>query len=104
MSTPILLEPVVDLNVTVPEEYTGDVMGDLSGRRGKIGGMKPSGKNQVVSAKVPESEVQSYATTLRSMTQGRGFYTKAFSHYEPVPAEIARKIIESHKKEENQAA
>lgn len=100
MASPILLEPVVELKVTVPEEYTGDIMGDLSSRRGKIGGMSPSGKNQTITAKVPEAEVQNYSTTLRSLTQGRGFYTKAFSHYEPVPAELAKKIIEAHKKEE----
>jgi elongation factor G len=97
MSSPILLEPVVDLKVTVPEEYTGDIMGDLSSRRGKIGGMNPSGKYQTISAKVPESEVSNYSTTLRSLTQGRGFYTKVFSHYEPVPAEVAKKIIEASK-------
>lgn len=99
-ASPILLEPVVNLSVTVPEEYTGDIMGDLSSRRGKIGGMNPNGKNQTITAKVPEAEIQNYSTTLRSLTQGRGFYTKTFSHYEPVPIEIAKKVIESHKKEE----
>ena len=97
MASPILLEPVVDLKVTVPDEYTGDIMGDLSSRRGKIGGMEPAGKYQTISAKVPEAEVQTYSTTLRSLTQGRGFYTKTFSHYEPVPAEQARKIIDASK-------
>ncbi|NLD93426.1 MAG: elongation factor G [Fibrobacter sp.] len=96
MSSPILLEPVVDLEVTVPEEYTGDIMGDLSSRRGKIGGMTPSGKMQTISAKVPEVEVATYSSALRSLTQGRGFYTKKFSHYEPVPGELARKIIDTH--------
>jgi elongation factor G len=96
MASPILLEPVVDLEVTVPEEYTGDIMGDLSSRRGKIGGMTPSGKMQTISAKVPEVEVATYSSTLRSLTQGRGFYTKKFSHYEPVPGELARKIIDAH--------
>jgi len=104
MASPILLEPVVDLKVSVPEEYTGDIMGDLSSRRGKIGGMNPIGKYQTISAKVPEAEVQNYSTTLRSLTQGRGFYTKAFSHYEPVPGELAKKIIETHKKEEEVTA
>ena len=97
MASPILLEPVAELQVTVPEEYTGDIMGDLSSRRGKIGGMAPSGKAQTIIAKIPEVEVQNYSTTLRSLTQGRGFYTKSFSHYEPVPGELARKIIEAHK-------
>jgi elongation factor G len=99
MASPILLEPVVDLKVTVPEEYTGDIMGDLSSRRGKIGGMDLNGKYQVINAKIPEAEIQTYAATLRSLTQGRGFYSKKFSHYEPVPAELARKIIEVSKVE-----
>jgi len=99
MSSPILLEPVVDMTITVPEEYTGDIMGDMSSRRGKIGGMNPSGKYQVITAKVPEAEIMTYSTTLRSLTQGRGFYTKKFSHYEQVPAELAKKIIEHSKKE-----
>ncbi len=96
MATPILLEPVTELKVTVPEEYTGDIMGDLSSRRGKIAGMEQVGKFETITAKVPEAEVQSYSSTLRSLTQGRGFYTKTFSHYEPVPNELAKKIIESH--------
>ncbi len=99
MASPILLEPVVDLKVTVPEEYTGDIMGDLSSRRGKIGGMDLNGKYQVINAKIPEAEIQTYAATLRSLTQGRGFYSKKFSHYEPVPAELAKKVIEVHKVE-----
>ncbi len=96
MASPILLEPVVDLMVKVPDEYTGDIMGDLSSRRGKIGGIVSAGKSQIISAKIPEAEIQNYSTTLRSLTQGRGFYNKKFSHYEPVPAELARKIIETH--------
>ena len=103
MCNPILLEPVVDMAITVPEEYTGDIMGDMSSRRGKIGGMNQTGKYQVITAKVPEAEVMSYSTTLRSMTQGRGFYTKKFSHYEQVPAELAKKIIEFSKTESVQA-
>lgn len=99
MASPILLEPVVDLKVTVPEEYTGDIMGDLSSRRGKIGGMDLNGRYQVINAKIPEAEIQTYAATLRSLTQGRGFYSKRFSHYEPVPAELAKKVIEVHKVE-----
>ena len=100
MASPILLEPVVELKVTVPVEYTGDIMGDLSSRRGKVGGMEePVGKLQTITAKVPEAEVQSYSSTLRSLTQGRGFYSKTFSHYEQVPAEQAKKIIEAHQAE-----
>ncbi len=102
MASPILLEPVVDLAITVPEEYTGDIMGDMSSRRGKIGGMNPAGKYQVITAKVPEAEVMTYSTTLRSLTQGRGFYTKKFSHYEQVPSELAKKIVEQSKQESSQ--
>ncbi|MCF7709273.1 MAG: elongation factor G [Verrucomicrobia bacterium] len=101
---PILLEPVDNLRVTVPDKYTGDVMGDISSRRGKISGMEPEGKNQTINAKVPEAEVQNYAQALKSITQGRGFYTKSFSHYDPVPAENAKKIIEASKKHEEVAA
>jgi elongation factor G len=98
-ASPILLEPIVDLKVTVPEKYTGDVMGDLSSRRGKISGMEPDGRYQAIAAKVPEAEILNYSQALRSITQGRGFYTKSFSHYEPVPLELAKKIIEAAKKE-----
>jgi elongation factor G len=98
-ASPILLEPIVDLKVTVPDKYTGDVMGDLSSRRGKISGMEPDGKYQTIIAKVPEAEIQNYSQALRSITQGRGFYTKTFSHYDPVPSELSKKIIEASKKE-----
>ncbi len=102
MASPILLEPICDLTVTVPEEYMGDVMGDLSSRRGKIGGMSPEGKYQVIKAKIPEAEIQNYSPSLRSITQGRGIYTKSFSHYDPVPHEVTQKVIEesSAKKDE----
>jgi len=104
MAAPILLEPIVDLKVTVPEEYTGDVMGDLSSRRGRIGGMNPDGNFQTISAKVPESEIQTYSQSLRSMTQGRGFYSKIFSHYDPVPGELTNKIIEAGKVKAEQSS
>jgi elongation factor G len=94
---PILLEPIADLKVTLPDEFTGDVMGDLSSRRGKIGGIEPEGKLQTINAKIPEAEVQNYSQALRALTQGRGFFSKTFSHYETVPAEVARKIIEASK-------
>ncbi|MDR2727846.1 MAG: elongation factor G [Chitinispirillales bacterium] len=99
MASPILLEPVVELKVSVPSEYTGDIMGDLSSRRGKIGGMDQAGKLENITAKVPEAEVQNYSSTLRSLTQGRGFYSKTFSHYEQIPAELAKKVIEAHQTE-----
>ncbi|HEX7511615.1 MAG TPA: elongation factor G, partial [Chitinivibrionales bacterium] len=94
---PILLEPITDLKVTLPDDFTGDVMGDLSSRRGKIGGIEPEGKFQSINAKIPEAEVQNYSQALRALTQGRGFFSKSFSHYEAVPAEVARKIIETSK-------
>ncbi|MFW5785136.1 MAG: elongation factor G [Chitinispirillaceae bacterium] len=104
MAHPILLEPVAEVKVTVPVEYTGDIMGDLSARRGKISGMEQVGKLETITAKVPEAEVQGYSSTLRSLTQGRGFYSKTFSHYETVPAEIAKKIIEASDSEHLQEA
>ncbi|RKY61583.1 MAG: elongation factor G [Candidatus Latescibacterota bacterium] len=94
---PILLEPIYEVEVIVPEEYMGDVMGDLSGRRGKILGMEARGPFQVVKALVPLKELYRYSTTLRSITQGRGMHTQRFSHYEQVPQEIAEKIIQEAK-------
>jgi elongation factor G len=81
----------------MPDDFTGDVMGDLSSRRGKISGIEPEGKLQAINAKVPEAEIQNYSQALRALTQGRGFYSKSFSHYEAVPTEVARKIIEASK-------
>jgi elongation factor G len=94
---PILLEPIATMKITVPDDYTGDVMGDLSSRRGKILGMEPDGKYQSINAKVPEAEIQNYSQALRALSQGRGYFSKSFSHYEPVPTEVARKIIEASK-------
>ena len=99
---PILLEPIMTVAITVPDEYTGDVMGDLSSRRGKIGGMEPDGKYQRINAKVPQSEVQNYSQALRSITQGRGFYELEFSHYDPVPGDLTKKIIEQSEKSDNE--
>ncbi len=90
---PVLLEPVYNVEVLVPDEFTGDVMGDLSARRGKIAGMDPEGKHQRIRAAVPQAELYQYSVDLRSMTQGRGVYTMEFSHYEEVPHETAQKII-----------
>ncbi len=95
----ILLEPINEVEVYVPEEYMGDVIGDLNSRRGKIMGMEAMGKIQVVKAMVPEAEMYKYSTSLRSMTQGRGYFTMKFHHYEEVPKEITQKIIEDSKKE-----
>jgi elongation factor G len=90
---PILLEPIYDIEVQVPEEYMGDVMGDISSRRGKIQGMEAEGPFQIIKAKVPLAELHRYSTTLRSLTQGRGVHRRKFSHYEEVPKEAADKII-----------
>ncbi len=90
---PVLLEPIMKVEVTVPEEYMGDVMGDLNSRRGRIEGMEASGGAQIIRAKVPLSEMFGYSTTLRSRTQGRGVFAMELSHYEEVPKNIAEEII-----------
>jgi elongation factor G len=95
---PVLLEPVSEIEVMVPEEYMGDVMGDISGRRGKILGMETEGPFQKIKSLVPMSELHKYSTILRSMTQGRGLYRSKFSHYEEMPRELAEKVIASSDK------
>ena len=95
---PMILEPIYDVMIKVPEEFMGDVMGDISSRRGKISGMDSEGPFQVIKAKVPLAELYKYSTLLRSLTSGRGMYTRHISHYEEVPKEIEMKIIEDHKK------
>ncbi|MBI4548036.1 MAG: elongation factor G [Ignavibacteriae bacterium] len=96
---PILLEPIYEIEVTVPDEYMGDVMGDISSRRGKILGMDSDGSHQIIKALVPLKELYRYSTNLRSMTQGRGIHKQKFDHYEEVPREIMEKIIAEHAKE-----
>jgi elongation factor G len=96
---PILLEPIYELEVLVPDEHMGDIMGDISGRRGKILGMEAEGVNQKIRAQVPLKELYKYANILRSMTQGRGIFRQKFSHYEEVPKEVAEKIIANAQKE-----
>jgi elongation factor G len=90
---PVLLEPIMDVEVVTPDEYLGDVMGDLSSRRGKIGGMTQRSNAQVIGASVPLSEMFGYSTTLRSLSQGRAVYTMQFSHYDEVPREKAKEIV-----------
>ncbi len=97
MANPILLEPVMEVEVVSPSDFLGDVIGDLSSRRGKIGGMTQRGDAQVVAADVPLAEMFGYSTTLRSMTQGRAVYTMQFDHYEEVPKNIAEQIISKAK-------
>lgn len=98
---PVLLEPIMSVEITVPEAFMGDVMGDMNKKRGRILGMEPKGGQQVIRTQVPMAEMFKYAIDLRSMTQGRGSFTSEFSHYEEVPANIAEQVIaESKKKEE----
>ena len=92
---PVLLEPVFKIEVVTPEEFMGDVIGDLNRRRGRIDGMEPRGNTQVVSAVAPLSEMFGYATDLRSMSQGRASYTMQFERYEEVPQHIAEKVVEA---------
>ncbi|WNQ11736.1 elongation factor G [Paenibacillus aurantius] len=94
---PALLEPIMKVEVTVPEEYMGDVMGDLNSRRGRIEGMDSRHGAQIIRAKVPLAEMFGYSTTLRSRTQGRGVYSMEISHYEEVPKSIAEEIIAKNK-------
>jgi elongation factor G len=98
---PVLLEPIGRLEVTVPSANMGDVIGDVNKRRGRVLGMNPvgGGMEQVV-AEVPMAEVHKYATDLRSMTQARGNFTVAFARYEEAPPNVAQKVIESAKKEQ----
>lgn len=96
---PVLLEPVMKVEVVIPEEYMGDIMGDITSRRGRVEGMEARGNAQVVKAMVPLSEMFGYATALRSNTQGRGTFTMHFDHYEEVPKNIADEIIKKNKGE-----
>jgi elongation factor G len=95
----VLLEPIDEVEVYVPESFMGDVIGDLNSRRGKIMGMEGEGKTQKIKALVPEAEMYKYSTSLRSMTQGRGYFDMKFSHYEEVPRDVTQKIVEEAKKE-----
>jgi elongation factor G len=101
---PVLLEPIVNLHITVPESNTGDVLSDLNGKRGKVLGMNPQGALTTIEAQAPLAEVQRYATDLRSMTQGRAYYTMEISHYEEVPAHAAQKVIDASEKEKAAAS
>jgi elongation factor G len=98
---PIILEPIVEVSVTTPDEFMGDVTGDLTSRRGKVMGMDSEGGRTTVKARVPESELYKYASALRSMTQGRGHHSREFKGYEPVPPDQTKLIIAEAKKEED---
>ena len=99
---PIILEPIYNVFIKVPEEYAGSVMGDISSRRGKPQGMDSEGKYTIVKAQVPLKEIHGYSTQLRSMTNGRGTYTISFSHYDPVPGDIQKKIVEEYEASKEQ--
>jgi elongation factor G len=88
-----ILEPQMDVEVVVPSQYVGDVVGDLSGRRGNVGGLFQRNEAQVIAAHVPLKEMFGYATTLRSLTQGRGIYTMQFGRYEVLPKSLADEVI-----------
>ncbi|MEH7402524.1 elongation factor G [Gottfriedia acidiceleris] len=96
---PVLLEPLMKVEVVIPEEYLGDIMGDITSRRGRVEGMEARGNAQVVRAMVPLSEMFGYATSLRSNTQGRGTFSMVFDHYEDVPKSISEEIIKKYKGE-----
>ena len=96
---PVILEPMMKVEVVIPEEYLGDIMGNITARRGRVEGMEARGNSQVVRAMVPLSEMFGYATTLRSATQGRGVFSMVFDHYEEVPKSIAEDIIKKNKGE-----
>jgi elongation factor G len=100
-SSPVLLEPIMDVEVQVPEIYMGDVNRDLNTRRGRVLGMDTANGVQVVRAHVPQAEIFNYATELRSLSGGRGMFKATLDHYEEVPAHVAQKVIEAHKKEDS---
>ena len=97
--SPVLLEPIMKVEIIIPEEYMGDIMGDVTSRRGRVEGMEARGNAQVVRAMVPLAEMFGYATSLRSNTQGRGVFSMVFDHYEEVPKSIADEVIKKNKGE-----
>ena len=99
---PCLLEPILTIEVKVPDEFMGDVMGDISGRRGKILGMDSNGGFQVIKALVPQAELYHYSTTIRSLTGGRGIHSEEFNHYEELPKDLEKKVIAVTQKEDEE--
>jgi len=99
LAKPVLLEPIAELEVVVPEENVGDIIGDLNGRRGRVMGVDALGKSQIVRCQVPLAEVLRYSSDLRSITSGRGQFTMKLDHYEEAPAVVAEKVIAESKKE-----
>ena len=99
---PCLLEPIMNIDVKVPEDYMGDIMGDISGKRGKILGVDSEGSFQVIKAQVPQAELFNYATTIRSLTGGRGLHSEEFSHYEKMPKDLESKVIAAKTKKDEE--
>ena len=99
---PVLLEPIVNVEVEVPETYMGDIIGDMNSKRGRVMGMEPAGRKQIIKAQAPQAEMARYTIDLKSMTQGRGKFRMEFSHYEEVPGQIAEKIIEKARQEKEE--
>ena len=96
---PVLLEPISLVQVVTPDDYMGDVMGDINKRRGRILSMNPVGEEKIIEAEIPLAEMYKYSTDLRSITRSRGRYTYSFERYEEVPPDIAKKVIEAKKAE-----
>jgi len=88
------LEPIMNVEVVVPDEYLGDINGDISSRRGRVQGMEPGDGTQVIKAQVPMAEMDRYSTDLKALTQGKGDYNMGFSHYEPITGKMAENVIE----------
>ncbi|KUG02968.1 translation elongation factor g-related [hydrocarbon metagenome] len=99
---PVLLEPIMNVEIVIPESFMGDIIGDLNSKRGRVQGMEPVGKKQLIKAQVPQAEMARYTIDLKSMTQGRGKFTMEYSHYEEVPAQNADKIIEKARQEKEE--
>jgi elongation factor G len=99
---PVILEPIYNMRIVVPEQFMGDVLGDLNTRRAQVQGMDQERGNSIVTVQVPLAEVQRYSIDLRSLTQGRGYHSIEFSHYQNVPTHIAQQIIQEAKKEKSQ--
>ena len=99
---PVILEPIMTMEITVPSDMVGDVIGDINSRRGKVLGMKPMGASQIVQAQVPLAEVLSYAITLRSITADRGSFSMEFSHYEELPSHMVEKVIAASSADEKE--
>ncbi|MBN1862143.1 MAG: elongation factor G, partial [Dehalococcoidales bacterium] len=100
---PILLEPIMNIRVRVPEDFTGDIIGDLNAKRARVQGMNPEDGINVIEAQVPQAEIVRYAIDLKSITQGRGSFTAEFSHYEETPPQISQRIIAERQTEKEKS-